>query len=47
MNYPTDRAFALMAFHLECHPHRALERASQGYVAQEVRRLDKLKIANP
>lgn len=36
MNYPTDRAFALAAFHAETHPNFALERASDGYIVQEI-----------
>ena len=33
---PVNRAFALMAFHAETHPFAAMERASDGYIAQEV-----------
>ena len=38
MNCPTDRAFALAAFHAETHPALPLERAGDGYLAQEVQR---------
>lgn len=39
MNYPTDRAFALAAFHTENNPWGNVERVGDGYVAQEIVRL--------
>ena len=41
MNYPTNRAFALAAFHVENNPFASVDRASDGYVAQEIVRLKK------
>lgn len=35
MDYPTDRAWALMAFHAETHPMCPADRVSDGYIAQE------------
>ena len=42
MNTPTLQAFALLAFHNENNPHVPSERASDGYLAQEIQRLKKL-----
>ena len=39
LNYPLIRAFALMAFHQEHHPLCPADRASDGYIAQEIDRL--------
>jgi len=39
LDCPVNRAFALLAFHAETHPFAAMERASDGYIAQEVQRL--------
>jgi hypothetical protein len=39
MNYPLNRAFALMAFHAEHHPMCPGERETDGYIAQEMERL--------
>ena len=33
---PVNRAFALLAFHAETHPFAAMDRASDGYIAQEI-----------
>ena len=38
MNYPVNRAFALLAFHAETHPFCAQDRVSAGYIAQEIER---------
>lgn len=39
LSYPINRAFALAAFHAETNPLCAAERASDGYVAQEIERI--------
>jgi len=39
LDYPTNRAFALAAFHIENNPWANVDRVSAGYVAQEIERL--------
>lgn len=39
MSYPTNRAFALAAFHVENNPFAAVDRVGDGYIAQEIVRL--------
>jgi hypothetical protein len=41
MTYPTDRAFALASWASETNPWATPERASDGYIAQEIARLKK------
>jgi hypothetical protein len=38
MKLPLNRAFALMAFHVQRHPVSPRELAGDGYIAQEARR---------
>jgi hypothetical protein len=38
MNYPINRALALLSFHIENHPESRPERSSPGYIAQEAAR---------
>jgi len=42
MKLPLNRAFALMSFHAKRHPVSPLELASDGYIAQEAARQQKL-----
>jgi hypothetical protein len=39
LNYPTDRAFALMAFHAQHNPWCSMEPVSDAYLGQESNRL--------
>ncbi len=43
LEFPLIRAFALVAFHNATHPTFALERVSDGYIAQEALRLSQIK----
>lgn len=40
LDYPLDRAFALLAWHAETNPYGRMVRVTDGYIAQEAHKLN-------